>query len=200
MNWSMVSAVSPLCDTSTNAGSLQDGGHALHDLAVERGREEQRLARGGRGGHDLLHGGPEAHVEHAVGLVEHEHLHVAQLHVAALHEVVEAPGRGHEDVDAAVELRELALVRHAAHHGDHAAGPSAFASCVQAASICWASSRVGLTTSARGDPGLLGAADALDDGQRERGRLAGAGGRRRPRRRGLRGRAGWPAPARGWGR
>ena len=44
----------------------------LADLAVERGREEHRLALGGQPAEDLLHLRAEAHVEHAVGLVEHE--------------------------------------------------------------------------------------------------------------------------------
>ena len=39
-------------------------------------REQQRLARlGGVAAMILRHGRPEAHVEHAVGFVEHEHLH-----------------------------------------------------------------------------------------------------------------------------
>ncbi len=157
-------------------GILQDGGHALHDLAVERCREQQRLARRGRGGHDLLHGRPETHVQHAVGLVQHEHLHVAQLDDAAFHEVVQPAGRGHEDVDAAVELRDLPLVLRAAHHGEHAA--------VRRFRQLRASGVDLLGQLARGAHDerprrsrALGAADALEQGQRERGRLAGAGGR-----------------------
>jgi uncharacterized protein len=43
----------------------------------------------------------EAHVEHAVGLVEHDHLDVGEVDVALLHQVEQPPGRRDEDVDAA---------------------------------------------------------------------------------------------------
>ena len=42
----------------------------------------------------------EAHVEHAIGLVEHEDLELVQVHHALLAEVEQAAGRGDEDVDA----------------------------------------------------------------------------------------------------
>ena len=47
-------------------------------LAVERGGEEQRLAVGRAGGDEAVDGGAEAHVEHAVGLVEHQRLDVRE--------------------------------------------------------------------------------------------------------------------------
>jgi len=40
------------------------------------GREQQRLLARGAGLGQTQHGVGEAHVEHAVGLVEHQHLHV----------------------------------------------------------------------------------------------------------------------------
>ena len=43
----------------------------------------------------------EAHVEHAVGFVEHEELDVAELDVALAHQVEQAARRGDQDVDAA---------------------------------------------------------------------------------------------------
>ena len=49
-------------------------GHAL-DLSRQRGREEQRLPIGRQRRHDLLNVGPEAHVHHAVRLVQHQELH-----------------------------------------------------------------------------------------------------------------------------
>ena len=45
-----------------------------HDLRRHRRREEQVLALAREHGQDALHVGQEAHVEHAVGLVEDEHL------------------------------------------------------------------------------------------------------------------------------
>ncbi len=44
------------------------------DLLRHRGREEQRLPRPRRGGDDAADRREKAHVEHAVGFVEHEHL------------------------------------------------------------------------------------------------------------------------------
>ena len=42
----------------------------------------------------------EAHVEHAVGFVEHEDLDVVERTRVALHEIEQAAGRGHQHVDA----------------------------------------------------------------------------------------------------
>ena len=42
----------------------------------------------------------EAHVEHAVGLVEHEDLHLVEPDVALIHEVEQASRRGDQDIDA----------------------------------------------------------------------------------------------------
>ena len=55
-------------------GVVQHREHGLILAAVDGGREQQRLARVGRGFHELLDLGPKAHVEQAVGLVEHEGL------------------------------------------------------------------------------------------------------------------------------
>ena len=82
------------------AGVVREAlGHAA-GLAVERGGEEQRLALGRALGHDAVDGGLEAHVEHAVGLVEDEDAHAVEGQVAALEEVLQAAGGGHDDVGA----------------------------------------------------------------------------------------------------
>ena len=49
----------------------------------------------------------EAHVEHAVGLVQHQHLEVGEVHVTLLHQVEQAPWRGHDNVDAAAQGLDL---------------------------------------------------------------------------------------------
>ena len=60
----------------------------------------------------------EAHVEHAIGFVEHEDLDAVEIDVALLHEVEQAAGRGDEDVDAAAQrLRPAALADAAEDHG-----------------------------------------------------------------------------------
>ena len=47
----------------------------------------------------------EAHVEHAVGLVEHEELDLAELQPVALDEIEQAAGRRHHDFDALLTER-----------------------------------------------------------------------------------------------
>ncbi len=76
-----------------------------------------RLAR--KLGQDLPDRPDEAHVEHLVGLVEHEDLGARQDDAALVHVLDEAAGRGDEDVDAAAHGRDLRPVRDAAvHQGD----------------------------------------------------------------------------------
>jgi hypothetical protein len=73
----------------------------LRDLAgraLEGGREEQGLAVGRGLGDDAVDGGLEAHVEHAVGLVQDEEADVLQRQVSALEQVLEAAGGGHHDL------------------------------------------------------------------------------------------------------
>ena len=55
----------------------------LAGLALERGGEEQRLAVARDLLDDAVDDGPEAHVEHAVGLVEDEDLDVVEADGAA---------------------------------------------------------------------------------------------------------------------
>ena len=87
-------------------------------LTLEGGGEEERLAILRHLGHDAVDGRLEAHVEHPVRLVEHEHLHVLERDVAALEEVLQATGGGHHDVRPGGELG-LSLESHASvHHCD----------------------------------------------------------------------------------
>ena len=81
-------------------------------------REEQRLVLGRQRVHDAADARPEAHVQHAVGLVEHERLHVGEAHVVVLHEVEEPPRGGDEKVAALLELLDLVLEAGAAHDDD----------------------------------------------------------------------------------
>ncbi len=75
---------------------------------------------GGRALADELDVVDEAHVEHAVGLVQHQHLDVRQDGLAGAHVVHQAAGRGDQDVERAAQLAQLQAVGHAAHHGGHA--------------------------------------------------------------------------------
>ena len=92
-------------------------GH-LTDHAVQRGREQQGLARGRRGGDDVLDVVDEAHVEHAVGFVEHQHFELREINLAGFHVVDQAARRGHEDLRIACQQLHLFGIRHAAEDGD----------------------------------------------------------------------------------
>ena len=70
------------------------------DRGRERGAEEQALALGRQQREDAPDVGDEAHVQHAIGLVEDEDLDAAEVD-GALPDVVEQPtGRGHHDLGA----------------------------------------------------------------------------------------------------
>ena len=72
--WSMRSTVVAAGVTATRTGSLQHRVGELGDLPRHGGREEQRLPLGRQLADDAADVVDEAHVEHAVGFVEHEHL------------------------------------------------------------------------------------------------------------------------------
>ena len=57
---------------------------------------------------DALHVGQEAQVEHLVGLVEDERVHVGEVEGPAVGQVDEAAGRADDDVDAGGQRVELA--------------------------------------------------------------------------------------------
>ena len=92
-----------------------------HHVVGERGGVEHRgalvLLRQMR--HDAAHVGDEAHVEHAVGLVDDERVHAAEVHHVALAEVEQTPGRRDEQVHGGfLELLALAVHVHAAVDGE----------------------------------------------------------------------------------
>jgi hypothetical protein len=75
------------------------------------GGEEQRLPQGRQHADDLLDIGDEAHVEHAVGFVDHQQAGLGQQQAAAL-EQVDQPARGRDQhVDAAIQ--RVLLLGHA---------------------------------------------------------------------------------------
>ena len=73
------------------------GNVSLHQMLHGRfdgGREEHGLPPGGDGGHDPLDGGQEAHVQHAVGLIQHQDADCGQIHQLAAQEIVKAARSG----------------------------------------------------------------------------------------------------------
>ena len=61
-------------------------------------------------GDDALDVVDEAHVEHAVGFVEHEHLDLVEAQRALVHEIEQAAGRGDQHVDAVRQRRTCLLI------------------------------------------------------------------------------------------
>ncbi len=99
--------------------------HELHRQLLDRlgegGREQQGLAVLARQlGQDALDRGQKAHVEHAVGLVEHQHLDAGQVDAAAFQVVDQAARAGDQQVHATAQGVEL--IAHAHATVDHGAG------------------------------------------------------------------------------
>ena len=83
-------------------------------LFRHRRREEQRLPGEGHQLEDALDVGDEAHVEHAVGLVDHHDVDAGQHQLAALEMVEQPAGRCDQHINAAREQRILIAEGHAA--------------------------------------------------------------------------------------
>ena len=153
-------------------GVVQHRGHALLDVARDGGREQQGLARAGKPRHNLAHAGPKAHVEHAVGLVEHENLHVRQVDFLALHEVDESAGRGHEHVAARLEALELTVVALAADDRGDALARDGAKLVSHSVNLLGKLAGGRDDEGTRGDLALCGLAHKLKHRQRERAGLA----------------------------
>ena len=90
------------------------------DRTGHRRREEHGLAGGGGQREEALDIREEAEVEHLVGLVEHDDAGVAEVEVALLGEVDEAPRGADDDLDAALQRLDLGLVGAPTVDGEHA--------------------------------------------------------------------------------
>ena len=86
------------------------------DLVAESGREQQGLLLLGHQGQHFLDVMDEAHVQHAVGFVQDQHLHLRQVQRTLLRVVQQAAGGGHQNVHAAAQLVNLRAHANAAEH------------------------------------------------------------------------------------
>ena len=89
------------------------------DGAVERRREQQRLARLRREVEQPADFGKEAHVGHAIGFVDDHDLDAAEIDRVLADQISKATGAGDEHVDAAAKLAELGFVTDAAVDRGH---------------------------------------------------------------------------------
>jgi hypothetical protein len=120
----------------------------------------------------------KAQVQQAVGFVEHQRLDGVQAQRVALHQVQQAARRGHHDVGAAAQPIICGLTDTPPCSTATFSGCGARAQARNTSPTCAASSRVGTSTSTRTRRRALPAGrQALQQRQREGGRLAGAGGR-----------------------
>ena len=89
----------------------------MADLLRHGRAEEHRLARLGQKPRDAADRLDEAHVEHAVGLVEDEELDLAEVDQALVEQVDQSARRGDDDVDALLDRADLRALADAAE--DH---------------------------------------------------------------------------------
>jgi len=96
------------------------------DLVVEGRREQQVLPPRRQQGNQAADVADEAHVEHAIGFVEYQHVDAGQVDRALLG-MIEQPSRGCDDeIDAAAQPIDLRVDAHAAedHGAAHAQMPA----------------------------------------------------------------------------
>ena len=98
---------------------LQRLGQAAH-FTGEGGAGHQGLALDRQGLGDVLDVVDEAHVQHAVGFVQHQHLDVLKNRLAAAQVVDQTAGSGDQDVQRHAQSTQLIGIRHAADDGGHA--------------------------------------------------------------------------------
>ena len=97
---------------------LEQAGSQFANFVAKGGREQQALLFLGNRGQHFFDVMDEAHVQHAVGFVQHQHLYLAQIQHALLHQVQQAPGCGDQNVHAFFQLGDLGVHAHAAeNHG-----------------------------------------------------------------------------------
>ena len=160
---------------------VQRVGDDAQHLLAHGGAEEEVLALGRDGVDDALHVRPEAHVEHAVGLVEHQRVDLVEQDVPLAQHVEQAAGRGDQKVDALADLPGLRIVGDAAEDGDD--GAAAVRAERLADLFDLPAELAGGSDDEGGRVGRAAVGDgrachALQDGQDESGRLAGTGLRR----------------------
>ena len=160
------------------AGVVGEGGRQLHHFLREGRGEEQRLPLLRHGDQDALQRRQEAHVEHAIGFIQHEDLHRRQIHGALFHVIEQPAWRGDDDVGAALEGLLLRPDRDAAEDGGdaqvrgHAVGSQRLVHLQRQLAGGHEHQAARLAR-----PGVAAAPhqQAVDHRQAERGRLAGAG-------------------------
>ena len=149
------------------------------DFVGESGREEQVLALRRQLREHALDVVDEAHVEHAVGFVEHENLEMRHVDGLLLHVIEQTARRRHDDIDAALQRVDLRIDADAAeHHGRlqlHVLAIGAHAFLDLRGEFARRREDQRAHVALRTGGGRCHLRQALQDRQREAGGLAGAG-------------------------
>jgi hypothetical protein len=102
--------------TSARRAAVVHHAHGqLLDARRKRGAEHHGLLALGRQLVDLGQIVGEAQVQHAVGFVDHQELHLVELDLHGALQIQQTARRGHHEVGV-LQLGDLQLVGHAAHH------------------------------------------------------------------------------------
>ncbi len=95
---------------------LQQARREFLDLGRKGRGEQQVLTRRRQHREHAPDVADEAHVEHAIRFVEHQHLDLRQIHGALLHVIQQTARCGDEDVDAALQSFDLRMDAYAAEY------------------------------------------------------------------------------------
>ena len=147
------------------------------DAFLERRREQQRLPVLRHPVDDALDRRQEAHVEHAVGFIQHQDLDRIELGGAAFEVVEQAAGASHDDVGAATQVVDLRLHAGAAVQRGHVEAQATAVGLEAVGDLHrqFAGGHQHQRTRLARAVGRRGLRQALQQWQAERGGLAGAG-------------------------
>ncbi len=145
----------------------------LLDLRRARGREQHGLPLRGQLLQDGAHRGQEAHVEHAVGLIQHQHLHAAELGVTLFDVVEQAARAGDDDFDPVAQGFDLRPCRNTAVNGG--AAELRFRAQIADGFMGLLRQFAGGADDERAEAAARPGEQLLQNGQHKGGRLAGAG-------------------------
>ncbi len=149
---------------------LSDGG----DAGRHRGREEHRLPLARRRREDRLQVLGEAHVEHLVGLVQHDDADGVELQRAAPDVIQGSPRRRHDDLGAALQGADLLVHGRAAVERDDAEADALRVLVDRLGDLHGQLARGDEHEATRAPPLLAVLGNPLEHRQREGRRLAGA--------------------------
>ena len=143
------------------------------DHAVEGGREQQGLVVAVDVAEQPLDLRQEAHVGHAVGLVDHHDLEAAELDLLAVDQVDQPAGRGDDRLDPVGDGLDLLVHVRSAVDGDDPAADGLGERCEHVVDL--ERQLAGRDQHQAARAAGLGVGQALEQGQAEGQRLAGAG-------------------------